>query len=290
MDRGSEVRFHYEGEPVKIEKIEVKDIQPKIPELGGTTIVLQRNAKDDRRLNSTDIGALEVEAAEQVKFSAKVFFDKIFEGLTEKERLSVDVMIVASDTTLITPGGIISPHKRAVETADRVIVGLKESMSGFSLSEQQFLNSSATQDGGVIEVSELRDLLMVRESPEFMAFLVEKYGSGMEFWDAYENDTEKETRLKMGAEGPEEIADRVNHALSLQTQIAREYHLANPSRRLIIWAVSHYDSISPFIKKHVTGTDLKKYLPVDQGAGITIEINKDGAASCDLREQKIKLN
>lgn len=290
MERNMESFFHYEGRTMEIGKIEAKDIQAKIPELGETTLVLQRNAKDDRRLDSADIGALEAGAAEQARLQAKDFFGKIFDGLTEDERKSVDIMVVASDTTLITPSGIVSPHKRAVETADQVISGLRESMKNFSIAEQQFLNNSATQDGGAVEVSGLRDLKMVNESPDFMAFLVKKYGSGAEFWDAYESDVEKETRLKMGAEGPEEIADRVNYALSLQMQIAREYHKANPGRRLIVWAVSHYDSMSPFIKKHVTNIDLKTYLPVDQGAGITIKVDKNSKAACELHNQKIKLN
>ncbi|MFA7209240.1 MAG: hypothetical protein WC120_03055 [Parcubacteria group bacterium] len=282
--------FHNEGGKVEIERITSADLHPKMPEIGGSTIVLQRNAKDDRRKDSPDMGALEVGAAEQVRVNAKEFFNKIFGGLNEEERKMIDVMVIASDSTLSTPDGIKNKHQRAVETAGQVMTGLRESMSEFFIADGQLLNNSAAQNGGAIEVSELRDLMILEESPEFTQFLIDKYGTGVEFWDAYESDSERETRVEMGAEGPDGIADRVNYALSLQAQIADEYHKANPDRRLIIWAVSHYDSISPFIKRHIAGIDMKKYLPVDQGAGISIGIDKRGKASCEIQGKELSLN
>ncbi|MDP1884544.1 MAG: hypothetical protein Q8L10_04190 [Candidatus Moranbacteria bacterium] len=282
--------FHNKGESLEIERITSADLQVRAPEMDETVIVLQRNAKDDRRENSEDIGALEKEAAEQARKKAKEIFDGIFGRLSEKERKTLDVMIVASDAVLTTPSGIKNNHKRAVETAEQIISGLRESMEEFDILENQFLNSSATQDGGTIEVSELKDLSMMEESPEFVDFLKNKYGTGAEFWDAYEADLEKETRLQMKAEGPDDIARRVNYALSVQAQIAHEYHMANPGRRLIIWAVSHYDSISPFIKKNIAGMDMKSYLPVDQGAGISINIDNQGKATCVIQEKEIGLN
>ncbi|MDZ4385528.1 MAG: hypothetical protein U0944_03885, partial [Candidatus Moranbacteria bacterium] len=67
-------------------------------------------------------------------------------------------------------------------------------------------------------------------------------------------------------------------------------HRANPGRRLIIWTVSHYDSISPFIKKNIAEMDMKSYLPVDQGAGISINIDNQGKATCVIQEKEIGLN
>ncbi|HLD30937.1 MAG TPA: hypothetical protein VJB41_01940 [Patescibacteria group bacterium] len=290
MNKNEFLKHREEVVVTGIERITRESIKPRISEVGGTIIILQRNAKDDRRLDSEDIGALEAEAAEQTFLHAREFFDKIFEGMDDKERETIDVMIIAGDTTLITPDGIKSYHKRAVETASQVIAGLKESMAKFSLREQQLLNTAASPDGGVIEVSELRDLLMLEKSPEFVKFLIDKYGTGVKFWDAYESDAERETRLQMGAEGPDEIADRVNYALSLHAQIAEEYHQANPGRRLIVWAVSHYDSISPFIKKYIVGMEMSSYLPVDQGAGITISIDKTGKATTTIQDQELILN
>lgn len=287
MPQNSEPFFHYKGETVPIEKIETADIRPDVPELGGSTIILQRNAKDDRRPGSPDFGALDEKAAELARIQAKEFFEKIFSSLTGEERGTIDIMVVASDATLVTPY-TKAIHKRAVETGVQVLSGLTEAMQNASVAEQQLLNNSANH-GSVVEVSELKDLLMMEESPDFVEFLRSKYGTGVEFWNAYENDVEKETRLKMKAEGPDDIADRVNYALSLQAQIAREYHEANPGRRLIIWAISHYDSISPFAKKHVTNTDLNTYLPIEQGGGITIAIDKDGGATCTLKDKKLVL-
>lgn len=279
--------FHYEGEPIKIEKITAKDIRPEVPETDGTVMVLQRNARDNRDYRSSEFGALEKEAREKVRAQSAEFFNELFNALPKKDRKKIDVMVIASDASLITPDGKTSEHKRAVETAEEVIAGLKESMKEFELSEDQFLNSIATTEGGAIEVSGLRDLLMLEESQEFVDFLTEKYGTGQDFWEAYEEDKEKKKRLELGVEGSKEIADRVNYELTVQARIAQEHHRANPGRKLVLWAISHYDSLSPFIKQHVLGKDVTTYLPVEQGGGITLSISKGGQISSTIQDQEI---
>jgi len=50
--------------------------------------------------------------------------------------------------------------------------------------------------------------------------------------------------------------------------------------------VSHYDTISPFVKK-MTGMDTKKdYLPVDYGAGISLKIDKMGKITSKIKGQE----
>lgn len=271
--------------PVPLERICIEDLRPVVPQQGETVMVLQRNAKDDRTDTSGDYGSLVPEAAQQAREHACRFFRDIFEGLSEEERATIDVMVLASDAALITPSGKNSHHKRGVETAEVVMEGLKAAMKEFSLPEEQILNQGRT-----VEVSELRDLRMLEETPKFVQFLVEKYGTGRGFWVAYETDAEKETRIRMGAEGPEEIAERVSYALSVREQIAREYHKAHPGRRLIMWAVSHYDAISPFVKRNIAGMDMSAYLGVDHGAGISLHIDAQGKGTCEIQGNKIEFS
>lgn len=267
----------------KVEKITINDLQLETPELDGTVIVLQRNAKDNRDPNSKlEIGALVPEAAEQVRVHTKESLDRVLESLDPEERKNIDILVVAADTKLETPiPKIKSGHKRAVETAKQVIVGLKESMREFFLSEAQLLNKS----GKPIELSSgrLRDLRMFEDSPEFVQFLVDKYGTGREFWEAYENDAERGTREKMGAEGPDDIAERVRDYLKVLANAMKFYHESHPGRRVVVWAVSHYDTISPFVKRNVTNMETTTYLPIDQGAGVVINLGKDQKASTQLQ-------
>lgn len=277
--------FEREGEPIKIERITSRDIEPRLPAPNETVMVLQRNAKDMREPGN-DFGALEKEAVEKTRAEAKLFFERLFSELPEDERETIDVMIVASDATLLTPDGQLCEHRRAVETAEIIIQALKESMKQFNIPEDSFLNITGS-NGEPIAVSELRDLLMFEESPEFVKYMTEKYGTGKEFWVAYETDAEKEKRIEMGVEGLKEIADRVNYALTVRARIAAEHHKTNPGRRLVIWNVSHYDAISPFIKEHIAGVDVTDYLPVEHSGGITIQIDDKGQPHATIKNQEV---
>ena len=259
----------------KVEKVTIDDLRIETPESGGTAFVLQRNAKDNRDPDSEiEMGALVPEAAEQVKIHTKESLDRIFQSLSPEERKGVDMLVVAADTKLETPmPDIKSEHKRAVETAEQVIAGIKQSLQEFSLPETQLLNKS----GKPIELSskKLEDLRMFEDSPKFVQFLVDKYGTGLEFWVAYEDDVERETRKQMGAEGPDDIAKRVDDYLTTLANAMKSYHQSHPGRRVIVWVESHYDTISPFIKLRIAKMEKASYLPVDNGAGIVITLDKD---------------
>lgn len=265
-----------------LKKIERSDITPWPTEPGMTVMILQRNAKDVREEDSPEYGALYPASAEDIRNHARAFFDKILDDLPEAERASVDVMVIGSSAHLITPEGKTSEHKRAVETAEEVIAGAKQSLEMHSLPEKQILNTA-----GPIEIPELKDLLMFEQSPSFVRFLTQKRGTGKDFWMEYEVDAYRKIRATRGVEGPDQIADRVHHALLAQARFARGYHQSNPGRRLFIWIVSHYDAISPFIKKYVFGVDpATTYLPIDYGGGITLTIDKSGYLTCTIRDRR----
>lgn len=282
------------GEP-EIKIIEINEIEPVVPDPDGTVIIMQRNAKDDRDESSESFGAILPEQAKKTEQGAKEYFDAIFSELGPEETKKLDVMVLAGDTTLTMETGQRSEHKRAVETAQSVIGGVLASFEENGVDRSQFLNA---QEEGTIakpfEVSELIDLRMMEESPEFVQYLVDKYGTGKDFWVAYEADLEKDTRGEMGVEGPNDIAERIKHFMGILAQTAKEHHTSNPDRRLIIWANSHYDSISPYVKAHVAKLEgnefLNTYCPVDYLAGITITIDKEGKTTTKLGDKIVDLN
>jgi len=274
----------------KIEKITEADIRPEVPNLDETTLVLQCNIRDIRDPKSPlEMGSLLPEAAESARLKARGFFDKIIGSLKLKERNTIDFLIVASDTELITPmEEIKSDHKRALETADVVMEALKESMAAFSIERSQLLNR--TERPVKLSSGRLQDLKMLKDSPEFVNFLKEKYGIGKEFWIAYEDDVERETREKMEAEGPDEISKRVDNYIRTVAKAIKLYHEKHPGRRVVVWAVSHYDAISPYIKSVIGRMKKTDYLPVDKGAGITIKVGKDLKATSTIQGNEYDFN
>lgn len=268
------------------------DLRVVLPLVGETTIILQRNAKDERNPESPNYGALTPETAEKTHDNAKSYFEQIFQGLSSEERKQIEILVVASDAILITPMGpeYSSPHKRGLETAVKVIEGAKKAMKEFGVPEKQLLNLSEftaeSEIEGPVEFEDLKDLKMLSKSPEFVDYLRNKYGAGKEFWSAYEGDKEKVKRKELDAEGVWEIAERMRAFIDLLTKGSLERHSRLANRRLIIWAVTHYDSLSPFIKVNVLKKPATDYLPINAGGGITLEINKEGEVKTEINNQK----
>jgi hypothetical protein len=273
----------FEKEPFKkIERITSRDLAYKIPPPDETVFILQRNGKDNRDSKSElEMGALIPGSAEQIRFETEASLKQALESLEPEERKQVDFLVIAADTELETPmEDVRSTHKRAVETAERVLAGIEMSIQEHDLDRSQLLNKR----GLPIELSSgrLRDLRMFEDTPEFVKFLKDKYGTGMEFWQAYEDDVEKETREKMGAEGPDEIAKRIDSYLKVLANAMKFYHVKHPNRRVMIWVETHYDTLSPFFKSK-TGMKKTDDLPVDHGAGVAIYLGKDGKATSQIQ-------
>jgi hypothetical protein len=117
------------------------------------------------------------------------------------------------------------------------------------------------------------------DTPAYVDHLRQKYGAeegagtgiSTGAWAAHEMDSEKEIREETGAEGVYTMLDRTKQGISVLARYAAAFHEANPDKRLIIWATSHYDTISPLVKD-ATNTEFSEYLPVDYGAGVVMNI------------------
>jgi len=297
-------------EPIKSEEIDLSgvfedDIRPEVPETEGTVIVYQRNT-DDKREPGPGFGELTKEGIKKTRSQAKLFFTELFEKMTNEEKKQFDILVLASDSKLHTPAGEKSDHKRAVETANEVIHELAPLMKKNGLDKEQLLNMEHAANGAPVEVSLLTDLRTINETPEYVEFLKQKAKEAVDsgrknsrgkelpeqlwFWIMFEEDEFKEEREKIGAEGPNEIADRIESYLSIVKLLADEHHRNNPGRKMLIWAVSHGDTITPYVKRHVANLPMDTYLPVKKNGGLTIEISADGDATTQLSGKEFSVS
>ncbi len=260
-------------------KIEGRHIEPIPPEVDGTAIILQRHGEYERSVDSPQVGSLTEAGIRNIYEGAKTYFSTLFESVPEAERKDLDFLVLASDTQYEGGG------RRSIETSDQVMMALKEELNVRNLNESQVLNTSGARSN-----PKLREPQMFNQSPEFVQFLKDKYGDrGLQFWIAFEEDKEKETREQMGAEGPDEITDRMKLMVEVLTRYSQFYHRKHPGKRLVIWGATHYDTISPFVKRELFGVGKEIPLGVDYGAGISIRLDKDGKRSANIDGNEYEL-
>jgi len=274
-----------------VEKITRQDISREMPGVGETGIIMQRHEKYIRDAEDERSGSLEPEDAQKALNQAVEILEDMFEDLSDEERKNVTILVIASNTEYGKAKGM-----RSFETAAEVVNGVQEILRKYGLDGKQLLNSGTAisqKNEGVLPSRNriIQEPRMFEESPEFVAYLKEKYeGQSQKFWQAFEEDWEKEVREGMGAEGPPELLKRYSKFIEILNNFSAHYHKKNPGKRLLIWTVSHYDTISPYAKNKVFGSDPNEHLPVDYGAGFTIRIDKEGEMKGEIggHEYKIK--
>ncbi len=269
--------------PTKIEK---SDIKPHKIKPGETEIVFQRHGAYVRDREDPHVGSLSEESAAEEKKASKSYFDNFIKNVPEQDRDKIDVLIVASDTQYFGAG------RRSMETAQQAQQAVSEVFEEKGIPTANIINSTGRLrgEGGPRPMPKLREPNFLNDSPDFLDYMLEKYkGINVNFWTAYEEDQEKETRLAMGAEGPDDIADRTAFSLRALARYAKAYHAANPDRRLIIWGATHYDTISPFVKRDIFGVGKEQQLLVDYGGGISIDIDSEGKATTEIRGKEYEV-
>lgn len=291
-----------------MEKIKITKENLKTPtiEKDGTAIVFQRHEAYDRRMDSKTSGSLSPESAQEAYDKAKAFFADL---ISQDDAEAIMILFTSSDTQYNKKG------YRSIETADQAQQAAIDALNEAGLDPKQHiinLNQDfktrrfKATDSDVRSMSQIREPQIFEQSPEYVAYLQEKYGAADEItdekgetrriglkpeaFDAHESDREKEAREKFGAEGVYDILDRTKKAIDLQQRYAEWFHKANPDKKLVIWSASHYDTISPFVKD-ATETPFTEYLPVDYGAGIVLSIpphSREASFAIDERVVKLK--
>lgn len=266
--------------PTKLFK---EDIQPKPGESGSTQIILQRHGAYERDRYSENVGSLPPESAHIEHEAALKYFENYFADLSEQERQNVEILIVSSDTQYFEGG------RRSLETATEAQKAAEEVLKKYGIPVDHIINNTRrlSGEGGPRTMPKLREPNFLNESPDFLDFMLKEYGDvNQDFFVAFEEDKHKDIREKMGAEGPDEIADRTAFTIRVLARYAEAFHRANPNKRLIIWGSTHYDTISPFVKRDVFGEPKEKQLLVDYGGGFTIDIDPGGTATTELGDKK----
>lgn len=272
--------------------IEKQDI--KVPRLsaGESAIIFQRHGKYERDKTSERSGSITEDAIEDLTARDQAFFDELIANEPNPE--DVMVLFVSSDTRY-------GQGYRSMETAQIAEDTAIEAFNAAGLNPTaQIINLNPAFKTNVFDKTgqAVRPDIRIHE-PEFLdnkgyvQFLKDKYSDGIALtpkaWAMHEMDADKEVREELGAEGVYDIVDRTKRALAVMERYARVFHVNNPGKKLIIWAASHYDTLSP-LAKDATDTDFGEYLPVDYGAGITIELKKGQAPTFEIAGERVSLS
>jgi broad specificity phosphatase PhoE len=256
------------------------NITPPVLDPGDTCIVVQRHEAYDRH-DGDRVGSLTPEGEEREWDLAYNYFDTLMANLPADERAGLRVFFTASDSIFEDNE---ASGERSYETAVIAQQAAEAIFEKYDLPQSGITNvDMGARSGYPVPNPELREPKIFTESRAFVDFLRTKHGGiNKAFWHDFESDGEAEVRQDMGAEGPVEIASRLKQTLSELAGQAREMHAAEPGRRDVIWVVSHYDTISPFVKLEVLGAGLESELPVEYGGGIVVKVDNSGEATTKL--------
>lgn len=269
----------------KLEKIKGVDISTIPPCVDGTKIIMQRHEEYIRDRSHERSGSLTEESAKRGYEQTTRIMREMLSSVPENERADVVMLVIASNTQYAGKG------RRSYETATQVIDGIKDVLEEYGLNMEQLMNTrSGVSKERVLPTKNtaMQEPQFLDHSPEFVTHLKNTYGDmTQKFWQAYEEDWEKEKREEYNAEGPAEMAERYKKFMGVLTKFAEIYHKKHPGKRLIIWPVSHYDTVSPYIKNEIEKReDPNDHLPVDFGGGVSVEINEKGEITSSVQGKK----
>jgi hypothetical protein len=251
-------------------------IYPEQMFAGETEIVLQRHGKYIRETGNPSAGWLTPQGILQQLDISQTYFSQLLRQVPEDEQDNVHALFVTSDTNYAGIG------QRSYQTTEIAQLAAERIFQRRGLWLPNILNISpdSTSQGNPRIMPALREPQMFEQSPEFVDFLRNKYGDlSLGFWKAFEEDTERKTRQRLHAEGPDEIADRMRLALGALVHYSENFHDQTPDSRLIIWAGTHHDTISTFIKREVLRKNKSVPVMTDYCGGAVIKIDQKGKAT-----------
>ena len=259
-------------------------LRPHLPELGGSVIILQRNA-------SVLDGHIETNDAKQANELAKMRAIELLESLEPDDRSSIDFLVIGSDPRLGVDNEAHPESLATLETAKEVLSGIHEAMQSLDIKDAQLINTTAVPKGGVVEISEIKSWLPINDSLELIGFLQKKSAqTGEELSWLYETDAYKEEREKLGVEGAKSIALRLQHFLS-SSKGSTNYHAAHPGRRLVFWMVTRFDTITPYLREILAHpAECSAVIPVEHLGGILINITPDRAVRVIVGDKEYATN
>ncbi len=279
----------FKGPENQINKIESRNIlESHSLKQNETLIVFQRHQEHEKNSTSPEHGKLTPKGREAAKEESSERLIKLIETIPESERQKIFFLVLGSDSTYPGKGA------RAMETGTIFSEEVIKILEKYNIDKNNFLNYTReyrnTGQGMPRPTARLRISPDIDKSSPFGSYLAELYPENSDFVQAFDRDKEKDVRLEMNAEGPEETADRLKKFLIVLQRYSAKFHEANPDSRLIIFNFTHYDTISPFVKKELLKEPIgDRYLPVDFGAGISVTIDNDGKMKTRINEVDYEL-
>lgn len=232
--------------------------------IGETQIVFQRHANYDRNTGNM----LDTDNTTLVDYN---YFKTLLSSLSDEEKENLYVLFVASNTK-----NDVNGLERAVVSTDIAKQVVSSFFNNYGLSKDHIINNTNFK-GNIRIDSNLIEPKMFIDNTGYLDFLKKKYnGLNIDFWTAFEEDLDREYRLQIFGEGPDEIVDRAFNYLTIVKRYSDYFHSIKPNSRLIVWSGTHYDLISPLIKQMILKLDKDAYVAVDYNGGIAITITEDG--------------
>jgi hypothetical protein len=182
--------------------------------------------------------------------------------------------------------------QRAKETADIISDEISIELEKRGIDSNHLLNKIKNDKGDQVfkgddlsRPDERVGEALMFQVPEFTAFLRKEYGGqGSDFWENFNADTHKNIREKMGAEGPKNIADRMNLLMNVVARFARKFHIKNPDKKLVSWIVSHGDGLDPYIERTLDAKEADFFPDYNAGIGIVIDANGKAKTTINGKE------
>lgn len=259
---------------------ETQETQERLGDGWATIIELQRhgpyyNGQPADFDNPTEeekqmLGHLTEEGKEITRQTARERVERILGA----DASTVDFLVLASPTHWL---GRPEFGQRAVETGQIIAEEIAAILEEKGLSQDQLLQlKGKTERGTLRQEDKIRESDLF-EVPEFANFMRREYkGQGRPFWDAVNADTHRDIRERLGAEGPQDVASRVNLSINALARFGRHYEQANPGRKLAVFAVSHSEDLEPYAQR-VLGVTPSEFTPT-YNQSIEVTVDKDGNA------------
>ena len=206
---------------------------------------------------------------EEGKVEAKQRAQERINATLSQDPSKTDFLIINSPTFWLDNEQL---GQRAKETAEIIAGAVLETLSDRGLSNEQFLNHSDRFKGEVSRPDSGIGEALMFQVPEFVNHLRQVYGGQPpSFWANYNRDTHRELREQTGAEGPGDIADRINERVNVVARFAHMYHFQHPDRKLVAWMVTHGDGLEPFVQRALHIPEEAFSAGYNEGIGIGID-------------------
>ena len=193
-------------------------------------------------------------------------------------------MVIASDQPFDERepdfGGV-----RAHETATIITDSIRKELENRGLPAEQLF--------GYADQESLSTSPTIREadifSNDFMKHLRENYPDE-NAWSLYYQDTDAETRQKLGAESPLHLAERMDYIIKVAETVGSSFH-RTPGKEykpLMIWIVGHGGGLDSYLH-HYAGVPLNE-LGFDLSGGFTIRAHPEHGVVADVKGREYPLH